>query len=105
MSERPIREPIRREPTAWPRLIPARLEPGLPDGERAVLAAFAEQFPAAWTLFHHLAYSKPRGDGNPARPPREAELDLLLLAPQRGCLAIEIKSGASGHRTDCNGNA
>lgn len=82
------------------RLIPARLEPGLPDGERAVLAAFAEQFPAAWTLFHHLAYSKPRGDGSPARPPREAELDLLLLAPQRGCLAIEIKSGGVSRTAD-----
>jgi len=77
-----------------PRLIPARPDPGAPDGERFVLDALAAGLPPDAVVYHRCRYARARADG---RPPGEGELDALAVVPGRGCLVLEIKSGGVRH--------
>lgn len=79
------------------RMIPSQPDLDTPGAERRVFELLADALPESWVVFHARRVTLPGGEG---RPPRELELDFLVVAPDRGLLAIEVKGGAVGRDPD-----
>ena len=73
-------------------MIPSFLAPETPSSERRLYERFRAVLPDSWTVIHSQRFllTTKRRD---RVPPREGEIDFLILDPTRGLLALEVKGG------------
>ncbi|MEW6321230.1 MAG: NERD domain-containing protein [Acidobacteriota bacterium] len=71
-------------------LIPVLLDASTPAAERRVAEALRDQLPADWVVVHGQRLATSRRGGTHLR---EAEIDVLVLAPGLGMACLEIKGG------------
>lgn len=69
---------------------PVEPDPSASPAERYVFGKLRDGLPEGWLVVHSTPFFRPGRDG---RPGQEGEVDFLILDPERGYLALEVKGG------------
>ncbi len=72
------------------RMIPAQIGPEAPPSEAEIFRRFRDHTPSSWTVIHSQCFV---AGGDKDHPARDGEIDFLLLDPERGFVALEVKGG------------
>jgi hypothetical protein len=72
------------------RMIPSEPDRDTPASERYVFGRLREQLPDSWTVLHARRFFLPAREGRAAV---EGEVDFVVIDPERGMLALEVKGG------------
>ena len=73
-------------------MIPSFLAPETPSSERRLYEQLRGVLPDSWTVIHSQRFLRTARRRSRV-PPREGEIDFLILDPTRGLLALEVKGG------------
>jgi len=77
---------------------PSTPDAGTPHSERVVFESLRDGLPDDWVVVHGRRFVLPRRGGHGR--PDEGEVDFLVLDPDRGLVALEVKGGVIGRERD-----
>jgi hypothetical protein len=79
------------------RMIPTEPDVDAPKAERYVFGRLRERLPQAWTVLHARRFFLPAREGRRAE---EGEVDFVVIDPERGIVALEVKGGEVSRTPD-----